>query len=59
LDSLVFGAVLLAAFLHAAWNVLVRMQADRLISLTTLQGFMGLMGIALLFHFRLAEAGKL
>lgn len=55
LDSLVFGAVLLAAFLHAAWNVLVRMQADRLVSLTTLQGFMGIMGIGLLFLFGLPK----
>jgi drug/metabolite transporter (DMT)-like permease len=55
LDSLVFSAVLLAAFLHAAWNVLVRMQADRLVSLTTLQGFMGFMGIGLLFLFGLPK----
>jgi drug/metabolite transporter (DMT)-like permease len=53
LDSFVFGAVLLAAFLHAAWNVLVRMQADRLVSLTTLQGFMGILGIGLLSLFGL------
>lgn len=55
MDPLVFAAVLLAAFLHASWNVLVRMQADRLVSLATLQGFMGVMGIGLIFVFGLPK----
>lgn len=56
MDPLVFAAVLLAAFLHAAWNVLVRMQADRLVSLATLQGFMGILGVALLIAFGMPKA---
>jgi drug/metabolite transporter (DMT)-like permease len=53
LDSTVFTAVLSAAFLHAAWNVLVRMQTDRLLSLATLQISMGVMGALMLFYFGL------
>lgn len=55
MDPLVFAAVLLAAFLHASWNVLVRMQADRLVSLATLQAFMGAVGIGLIVLFGLPE----
>jgi drug/metabolite transporter (DMT)-like permease len=55
LDSAVFAAVLLAAFLHASWNVLVRMQADRLLSLATLQVSMGVMGVGMLLYFGLPE----
>jgi drug/metabolite transporter (DMT)-like permease len=40
----VFLMVLLAALLHAGWNVIVKSNADRLVSLTVLQGFMGVMG---------------
>lgn len=43
----VFSLVLLAALLHAAWNVIVKSNADRLISLTVLQSFMALMGFAM------------
>jgi drug/metabolite transporter (DMT)-like permease len=44
----VFLAVLLAAFLHASWNVLVRHNADRLVALASLQTLMGVLGLALL-----------
>jgi drug/metabolite transporter (DMT)-like permease len=47
----VFLAVLLAAFLHASWNVLVRQNADRLISLATLQTLMGVLGLGLIAWF--------
>jgi drug/metabolite transporter (DMT)-like permease len=53
LDTAVFAVVVLAAFLHAAWNVLVRMQADRLLSLATLQVSMGIMGVGMLLCFGL------
>lgn len=49
----VFSAVLLAAFLHASWNVLVRQNTDRLASLASLQTLMGAMGLALLMVFGL------
>ena len=53
MDPFVFSAVLLAAFLHAAWNVLVRMQADRLVSLSILQVLMGVLGLGLVLVFGL------
>jgi drug/metabolite transporter (DMT)-like permease len=48
---LVFFLVLLAAVLHAAWNVIVKSNADRLLSLTILQSFMALMGLAMVAIF--------
>ncbi len=49
----IFLAILLAAFLHASWNVLVRHNADRLVALTSLQTFMGGVGLAMVFWFGL------
>jgi drug/metabolite transporter (DMT)-like permease len=43
----VFLAVLLAALLHAVWNVIVKSNMDRLVSLTVLQGYMGLVGVGM------------
>jgi drug/metabolite transporter (DMT)-like permease len=43
----VFSLVLLAALLHAAWNVIVKSNADRLVSLTVLQTFMAAMGFGM------------
>jgi drug/metabolite transporter (DMT)-like permease len=40
----VFLMVLLAALLHAGWNVIVKSNADRLVSLTVLQTFMAVLG---------------
>ena len=47
----VFLAVLAAAFMHASWNLLVKLKLDRFMSLFLLQTLMGLMGIAMLFVF--------
>jgi drug/metabolite transporter (DMT)-like permease len=47
----VFSLVLLAALLHAAWNVIVKSNADRLLSLTVLQTFMAAMGFAMVLVF--------
>jgi drug/metabolite transporter (DMT)-like permease len=47
----VFIAVLFAALLHAGWNVLVKSNADRLVSLTVLQTFMALMGFGMVLGF--------
>jgi drug/metabolite transporter (DMT)-like permease len=47
----IFTTVLFAAVLHAAWNVIVKSNEDRLVSLTVLQSFMALMGLAMVFVF--------
>lgn len=51
MTALVFTTVILAALLHAGWNVIVKSNADRLISLTVLQSFMALMGAAMVLGF--------
>ncbi|MFO1034057.1 MAG: DMT family transporter [Hyphomicrobiales bacterium] len=48
MDTTVFLLVLLAAFLHAAWNVQVKFNLDRFLALFLLQTTMGLFGIGLL-----------
>lgn len=40
-----------AALLHAGWNVMVKSNADRLVSLTVLQTFMSLMGAGMVLAF--------
>ncbi len=47
----VFLAVLAAAFMHASWNLLVKLKLDRFMSLFLLQTLMGLMGVGMLFFF--------
>ncbi len=47
----VFSAVLVAAFLHASWNVLVKLNIDRFLSLFLLQTLMGVMGLIMLLVF--------
>lgn len=51
MELTVFLAVLAAAFMHASWNLLVKLKLDRFLSLFLLQTLMGLMGIAMLFFF--------
>ena len=51
MELAVFLAVLAAAFMHASWNLLVKLKLDRFLSLFLLQTLMGLMGIAMLFLF--------
>jgi drug/metabolite transporter (DMT)-like permease len=48
LTTHVFLLVLVAAFLHAAWNVQVKFNLDRFLALFLLQTTMGLFGIGLL-----------
>ncbi len=45
----VFAAVLAAAFLHASWNVLVKVNLDRFLALFLIHVLMGLVGVAMLF----------
>jgi drug/metabolite transporter (DMT)-like permease len=47
----IFTIVLFAALLHAGWNVIVKSNADRLVSLTVLQTFMALMGLMMVWVF--------
>lgn len=49
----IFITVIFAALLHAGWNVIVKSNADRLVSLTVLQTFMAVMGggMVLVFGF--------
>ena len=47
----VFLAVLAAAFMHASWNLLVKLHLDRFLSLFLLQSLMGILGIGMLGWF--------
>ena len=47
----VFLAVLAAAFMHASWNLIVKLKLDRFLSLFLLQTLMGFMGLAMLALF--------
>jgi drug/metabolite transporter (DMT)-like permease len=50
----VFLAVLLAAVLHASWNLIVKLDMDRFLALFLIQVLMGVMGLAMLLVFPLA-----
>lgn len=47
----VFLATLLAALMHASWNLIVKLHLDRFLSLFLLQSLMGLIGIAMILWF--------
>jgi drug/metabolite transporter (DMT)-like permease len=49
--AFVFILVLFAAVLHAGWNVVVKSNADRLVSLTVLQTFMAACGLGMVAVF--------
>lgn len=51
MSSFIFLAVLLAALLHASWNVVVKISLDRFLAMFLLQSLMGVMGIAILLAF--------
>ena len=50
--------VLLAALLHASWNLIIKVSSAQVVSLALLQAFMGVMGVAILmaFGFPIREA---
>lgn len=48
MTTTVFLLVLLAAFLHAGWNVLIKFNLDKFLSLFLLQVFMGIFGLIML-----------
>ena len=50
----VFLAVLLAAILHASWNLIIKLDLDRFLALMLIQSLMGVMGLAMLLLFPLA-----
>ncbi len=51
LTTFIFLAVLSAAFLHASWNLVVKIADDRFLAMFTLQSMMGLMGVLMLAVF--------
>jgi drug/metabolite transporter (DMT)-like permease len=59
LDITVFLAVLAAAVLHGAWNVMVKLKLDRFLSLFLIQCLMGVMGCAMLLVFAFPAAASL
>ncbi|MBG1232886.1 EamA family transporter [Aestuariivirga litoralis] len=58
MSPFIFALVLVAAFLHASWNVVVKISADRFHAMYLLQVLMGVMGLGMLmvFPFPLAAA---
>jgi drug/metabolite transporter (DMT)-like permease len=50
LDLVVFSAVIIAAFLHASWNVLVKINVDRFLALFLIHVLMGFFGIAMVLY---------
>lgn len=55
----VFLLTLLAALMHASWNLMVKLHLDRFLSLFLLQSLMGLFGIAMMGWFGLPAADSL
>ncbi len=51
MEVTVFLAVLAAAFMHASWNLLVKLKLDRFLSIFLLQTLMGVMGAGMLLVF--------
>ncbi len=51
MGTTVFLAVLAAAFMHASWNLLVKLKLDRFLSLFLIQNLMGVMGVGMLCFF--------
>lgn len=47
----IFIAVLVAALLHASWNLLVKLDLDRFLALLLISSVMGIMGVAMLTVF--------
>ena len=54
-----FLIVLLAAFLHASWNVLVKFNLDRFLALFLLQTLMGVLGLTMLLVFKFPAQSSL
>lgn len=51
MDPVIFLAVLAAALLHASWNLIVKLNLDRFLSLFLIQTLMGAMGCVMLLVF--------
>ncbi len=59
MDLTVFLAVLAAAVMHASWNVLVKLELDRFLSLLLIQTLMGGAGLIMLLAFPLPSAASI
>lgn len=55
MSPLIFGAVLLAALLHAVWNALIKVSGDRLVIMGVTTATTSLLSIPLLFYLPLPE----
>jgi drug/metabolite transporter (DMT)-like permease len=51
MTATVFAAVIAASFMHASWNVMVKIELDRFLSLFLLQSLMGVLGIGMMLGF--------
>jgi drug/metabolite transporter (DMT)-like permease len=56
LSILIFSLVLLAAAMHASWNVLVKMNLDRFSAVVLLQSVLGVTGLGIMLVFGLPPA---
>ncbi len=59
MDFTVFLAVLAAAIMHGAWNVMVKLKLDRFLSLFLIQSLMGVIGCAMLLVFAFPAAASI
>lgn len=51
MDLTIFLAVILAALLHASWNLIVKLNLDRFLALFLIQTMMGVLGMGMLLAF--------
>ncbi len=51
MDLTIVLAVILAALLHASWNLIVKMNLDRFLALFLIQTLMGVLGVGMLLAF--------
>jgi uncharacterized membrane protein len=58
LDLTIFLAVILAALLHASWNLIVKLNLDRFLGLFLIQTLMGVLGIFMLLAFPFPDAAS-
>ncbi len=59
MSFLLFFLVLLAAFLHASWNLVVKITDDRVLAMYVLQTLMGFMGLAMVLVFPFPKSAAL
>ncbi len=58
MDLAIFLAVILAALLHASWNLIVKLNIDRFLGLFLIQNLMGVLGLGMLAAFAFPAAAS-